>query len=126
MVGDNVGAVVGSLGVEWIVDAEQCAAQRLRDAGAIRRLVAVIVQGLDLHPVADALVHCFPGEGGIAALVLLSESHLTVHTFPESGVASLNLFCCRARPAVNWSRVLDEHLGARMVSVRALRRGTRA
>jgi S-adenosylmethionine decarboxylase len=125
MAGASVDAVVGSLGVEWIVDAEQCAEQRLRDADAIRRLVAVIVQRLDLHPVADAIVHCFPGEGGVTALALLSESHLAVHTFPEAGAASLNLYCCRARPAFNWPRVLDEHLGAQMVSVRALRRGTK-
>ena len=31
--------------------------------------------------------------------VLLSESHLSGHTFPETGFAAINLYCCRPREA---------------------------
>jgi S-adenosylmethionine/arginine decarboxylase-like enzyme len=126
MAGDSGDAVVGSLGVEWIVDAEQCTELKLRDAAAVQELVEVIAEQLDLHAVAEPLVYVSEGDGGVTTLVLLSESHLTVHTFPESRAASVNLYSRLVRPAFNWSRILEEKLGARLVSVRALRRGTKA
>ena len=36
--------------------------------------------------------------GGITGVALLAESHFAVHTFPEHGALTLNLFCCRPRP----------------------------
>jgi S-adenosylmethionine/arginine decarboxylase-like enzyme len=41
-------------------------------------------------------------------MLLLMESHLTVHTFPEHGTLCLNLFCCRRRPAGDFAAWLDE------------------
>ena len=55
-------------------------------------------------------------------MLLLAESHLTVHTFPESRSAALNLYCCRARPAWPFEERLREHLRAERVQVRELSR----
>ena len=60
-------------------------------------------------------VHVFPAPGGLTALYLLSESHLTIHTFPETAVATLNAYCCRPRVAAPWRALLAEWLGARAV-----------
>jgi S-adenosylmethionine decarboxylase len=67
--------------------------------------------------------HEFAGEGGITGVVLLSESHLSCHTFPESGFAAFNLYCCRPRAAWPWEAVLAERLGASTVHVRSETRG---
>jgi S-adenosylmethionine decarboxylase len=56
-------------------------------------------------------------------MYLLTESHLACHTYPEHGVATFNLHCCRARPRWAWEAVLQQALGATRVSVRELRRG---
>ena len=58
-----------------------------------------------------------------AGLWLLSESHLCCHTFPESGYAAFNLFCCCPRQEWDWAGQLGRELGASHVAVRALRRG---
>ena len=55
-------------------------------------------------------------------MVLLAESHLTVHTFPEHGSLCLNLFCCTPRPEWDYAGRLRELLGAEGVEVRALDR----
>jgi S-adenosylmethionine decarboxylase len=114
----------GPLGIEWIVDAMRCSASALRDTAKIGGLIAQIVERLSLHPLSAPIVHTFPGEGGITALVLLAESHLTIHTFPELGSASVNLYCCRPRPVLEWKSVLGEWLEAGEVHVRSLARGT--
>jgi S-adenosylmethionine decarboxylase len=110
-------------GVEWIVEAYGCEAARLADRRALEALVDRCVTELSLRPVQPALWHVFPGPGGITAMLLLAESHLTLHTFPETGFAALNLYCCRRRPGWPFVDRLREHLGAARVAVRELRRG---
>jgi S-adenosylmethionine decarboxylase len=112
-----------STGIEWVIDARGCDAARLRDEVAIRSLLDGVIAGLELHVVGSPRFHVFPGEAGITALYLLSESHLTCHTYPESGTAAFNLYCCRARPEWPWREALRERLGATSVTVRALDRG---
>lgn len=110
----------------WIVDAYGCEPSRLRDPEAMRALLDRVVDELRLLPVGGPLVHHFGGEGGVTALLLLSESHLAIHTFPEVGAATIDLYCCRPRPDYPWAERLAEHLGAEEVTVRAYARGGHA
>lgn len=110
-------------GTEWVVDAFGCAPDRLRDPGRARALLDEIVATMDLHVVGSPQVHAFGGAGGVTALYLLAESHLALHTFPETGVATLNLYCCRPRPGLDWAALLARALAAAQVTVRELTRG---
>lgn len=109
-------------GREWLVEAHGCDPAPLRDVEALRGLFAAMVAGLGLHPVGDPLWHKFPGPGGVTGMVLLAESHLTVHTFPEHGSLCLNLFCCRPRPEWAFEAELRARFGADEVTVRAVDR----
>jgi len=113
----------GPWGMEWIVDAHGCAPELLRSLEALRAVFDRVVEQVDLHPLADAAWHVFPGEGGITGLLLLRESHLTCHTFPEHAYAAFSLYCCRRRPEWRWGEHLQEMLGARRVVVRSFARG---
>ena len=77
-----------ALGTEWIVDAHGCDPSALRSCAALGRLFARIVEELGLHPAGEPVWHVFPGQGGITGVLLLSESHLACHTFPERGFAA--------------------------------------
>ena len=77
---------------------------------------------LNLQVVGEMLWQQFPEPGGVTGLALLSESHLACHTYPEYGVATFNLYCCRARPEWPWAERLSEMLGARAVKVQAVER----
>jgi S-adenosylmethionine decarboxylase len=112
-----------TVGIEWLVDAEGCRADLLRDADALGRLCEQIIAGLDLHVVRAGLWHRFPPPGGVTGLFLLTESHLACHSYPETGVATFNLYCCRPRPRWPWEERLRAALGARCVTVRSLTRG---
>lgn len=110
-------------GVEWLVEARGCDPARLRSKAALEALFARACAELELKPVAPALWHEFPGAGGVTGMLLLAESHLTCHTFPERGYAAVNLYCCRPRPRWDFAARLAEALGARAVEVRELARG---
>ena len=109
-------------GREWLVEAHGCREAPLADAGELRLLFAAMVRGLGLHPVGEPLWHKFPGPGGVTGMVLLAESHLTVHTFPEHGSLCLNLFCCRPRPEWAFEDELRARFGAESVTVRMVER----
>lgn len=112
-----------AVGTEWLVDAQGCRAEALRDLARVRALLERILACLELEVVGEGAWHAFPGEGGVTGLYLLTESHLAVHTYPEHGVATINLYCCRERPAFPWRDELAGALGAEQVTVRAFVRG---
>ncbi len=109
-------------GMEWLVDAHGCSPDALCSEQAVRGLMMRAVREIGLHVVGEPMVHVFPEPGGITALFLLSESHLSVHTFPENGFCAIDLYCCRPRPAWAWKERVAEALGARNVEVRFFQR----
>jgi S-adenosylmethionine decarboxylase len=111
------------LGVEYVVDARGCDPDRLRSLPHLQRVFSTIMEELQLRDVAPPAWHVFPGEGGLTGMVLLSESHLTVHTYPEAGVAAFNLYCCRRSVQWNWEDEMRRLLAAQEVTVRSFRRG---
>jgi S-adenosylmethionine decarboxylase len=110
-------------GCEWLVDAHGCDPAALRSLETLQRLFGRVVEELRLQPVAPPVWHQFPDAGGITGVVVLSESHLACHTFPERGFAAFNLYCCRPRPAWPWAERLTEVLGADDVRVTMQSRG---
>jgi len=111
-----------TVGTEWLIDATGCDAAVLCDLERVRAVFDRVVSDLNLHVVGVAQWHQFPPPGGITGLALLSESHLACHTYPELGVATINLYCCRARPAWEWDARLREMLGATEVIIRVVER----
>ena len=115
-------AMPTSCGDETLVDAYDCNDAGLRSERILRGIVTELIADLALRPVAPPLWHVFPG-GGMTALVLLTESHLALHTFPERGLATFNLYCCRTRTRWPWAQRLAAALGASRVVVRQYERG---
>ncbi|MCV4783507.1 S-adenosylmethionine decarboxylase, partial [Escherichia coli] len=46
------------------------------------------------------------------------------HTYPEHGIATFNLYCCRERPQWNWKEKLTHSLGAQSVRIIKIERGS--
>lgn len=111
------------VGTEWLIEAEGCDAEKLRDAEILRRVFARIISDLGLKTVGKEVWHEFAGENGVTGLVALTESHLACHTYPEYETATFNLYCCKNRPEWNWKENLHEMLGAENVRVRKINRG---
>ena len=75
----------------------QCDATWLTDATRLLDRCAQEVLSAGLQPV-NQLAHTFPatgqGPGGVTATVLLAESHLCVHTWPEQKGVTVDVYVC--------------------------------
>lgn len=111
------------VGTEWLIEGFDCDAENLRDMDKLRSVFARIITDLGLKTIGEGSWHKFPGEGGVTGLVMLTESHLACHTYPEHRTATFNLYCCRTRPAWSWELNLKELLGAKIVNVQKIERG---
>ena len=113
-----------NVGTECLVDAEGCPEELLRNEQTIRSICETIIADLDLHVIGEGQWHKFPPPCGITGLYLLTESHLACHTYPETGFATFNLYCCRPRKRWDWEEQLGELLGAKTVRVTLVDRGS--
>ena len=75
-------------------------APALRDAAACRAFFDAQVLAFGLEKVGEAY-HRFPadenGPGGFTAVLALTESHLSIHTWPEHGLATFDVFLSNFR-----------------------------
>ncbi|MBK9163259.1 MAG: S-adenosylmethionine decarboxylase [Acidobacteria bacterium] len=111
------------VGTEWLIEAEGCDPERLRDEALLRHVLGRVIAGLELKSIGTVW-HKFPGEGGVTGLIALTESHLACHTYPEYGTATFNLYCCRTRPEWNWEAELKASIAAVNVTITKIERGT--
>lgn len=109
-------------GAEWVIDARGCDPDALRDVPRLATLFDRLIADLRLTPVAPAVWHAFPSPGGVTGFVVLTESHLACHTFPEFGSICVNVFCCRARDDFDAAAILADLLGATDTLVRRVDR----
>lgn len=110
------------VGTEWLIEATGCNAAALRDDATLQTITSHVIDDLGLKTVGSVW-HKFDGEGGVTGLIALTESHLACHTYPEHGIATFNLYCCRTRPEWNWETQLKRKLGAANVKVNKIERG---
>jgi len=62
----------------------------LRSSDQCRHLFNKFIAGLGLQKVGE-VYHDFP-EGGFTGVVCLTESHVSIHTWPEFGIATFDVF----------------------------------
>ena len=72
--------------------------------------------------VLNSTFHRFNPQG-ISATVVVSESHLAIHTWPEYGYASLDIYTCGDTDPVVAAKYIAEKLGAKKVKVTIMKRG---
>lgn len=91
-------AMIEPRGRHLIAELTGCDPAILRDPVRIRALLLGSAEAAGVTTVADH-VHRFAG-GGVTGFVMLAESHISIHTWPEVGYAALDVYTCgdRASP----------------------------
>ena len=86
------------LGTHLLADLSGIAPECLRDSTTLEHLLraAALAAGAQ---VLHSHFHSFGTGMGVTGVVLLAESHISIHTWPECGFAAVDIFMCgAARP----------------------------
>ncbi|MHB1044619.1 MAG: adenosylmethionine decarboxylase [Thermoanaerobaculia bacterium] len=113
---------MSALGTHLLLDLAGAPFATLDDPGVVEAALVDTVAAMGAHVLGVHLHRLEPQ--GISGVVVISESHLTIHTWPERGEAAVDLFTCgdpeRAREAV---AALVARLGAGVSTLREVSRG---
>lgn len=97
-------------------------AEAARNERLIRRALHAAAEAAEATVVAEHF-HTFGGAGGITGVLLLAESHISIHTWPEHGHAAVDIFVCGRLRLDAARRVLCRYLPAARYHWQVVARG---
>jgi S-adenosylmethionine decarboxylase proenzyme len=111
-----------ALGRQIVVEYYGCNPVVLNDVAAIQRAMHEAAEA-SRATVVETAFHVF-NPHGVSGVVVIAESHLTIHTWPEYGYAAVDLFTCgdEVNPDVAFEH-LRSALGADSWSAFEMKRG---
>jgi S-adenosylmethionine decarboxylase len=113
---------VKALGRHFIVELYECDSELINDTDAIKDVLleSVKISGAEIiRPV----FHKFSPHG-VTGIVVIAESHFSIHTWPEYGYCAFDIFTCG--DSIDNERAIQhvrEKLKARAISVSEIKRG---
>ncbi len=82
------------LGVHWLFDGSGDPALLAREP-LLRRALIELPELLGMTRVSEPQLTANPRDGALAGIVLIAESHLSLHLLPSAGALHGDLFSCR-------------------------------
>ncbi|MGO8881832.1 MAG: adenosylmethionine decarboxylase [Desulfomonilaceae bacterium] len=111
-----------ALGIHLLIELCSCNRQKLDDMGYLERIMAQAAEVAGATVLKTAFQNFNPQ--GVSGVVVIAESHLTIHTWPEYGYAAIDIFTCGSR-VDPWKAAvyLRQELEAVDMQVRDFQRG---
>ncbi|MBO3799334.1 MAG: adenosylmethionine decarboxylase [Thermoproteota archaeon] len=110
------------LGKQIIAELYYCDEELLDDLEYVRKTVIEAAKKAETR-IIDYRFHKFTPQG-VSGVVVIAESHIAIHTWPEYGYAAIDIFTCgnRSMPRLALKHI-SRALKAKKVRYRELRRG---
>lgn len=110
------------IGLHVLLDVHGVAPDRLSDLARIEVVLDEAAQAAGAR-VLGGHFHPFGPGLGITGVLLLAESHISIHTWPEHGYAAVDVFMCGNAQARTAAGLIGERLQALRVEMRECQRG---
>ncbi len=109
------------LGKHIILELNDCATDPLKDPVAIQSILETAALAMGATIVTSNFHHFSPL--GVSGVVIIMESHLTIHTWPEHNYAAVDIFTCGILDFEKGISLLKEKLEAKEVQIKDFERG---
>ncbi|HDH07135.1 MAG TPA: adenosylmethionine decarboxylase [Thermoproteales archaeon] len=113
---------VGTVGYHYIIEASGCDKEILKDSHKLRD---ILVEGAKIGKMDIRIVHFYKfSPTGVSGMVVVSESHVSIHTWPEEGYAAIDVYICgeNTEPEKTIEYIL-EHIKAKYAHITEIKRG---
>lgn len=112
------------LGRHWLIELKECEVATLREVKNVAKIMEGAVAASGATQV-ESRFHQF-NPYGVSGVIIIMESHFTIHTWPEYAYAAVDIFTCgdliNTEDAVAY---LQEAFNAKQVSTQLIERGVR-
>ena len=113
---------MAALGKHLLLELKDCDTDLLNDMEYLRKVLAEVAMQIGATVIKDSFYQFSPQ--GISGVIIIAESHVSIHTWPEHNYAAVDVFTCgdviEPRDAV---KPLTEKLKARSTSYIEIKRG---
>ena len=110
-----------------IVDGFDGDPQALRDADLVHVFLDSYPSEISMTKIAPPQVYTYrgkqPEDWGLSGFVLIAESHISVHTFPDRGHVNIDIFSCKPFDGDGALEIVKDTFGVSRTEVWTLDRG---
>ena len=115
-------------GPHLMLDGYGCDKKKLQDLNLIYRILDELPTRIGMTKIMPPYVFKYSGlkpeDWGLSGFVLIAESHVSIHTFPEKNFVSVDIFSCKHFDSELASAYLEKAFEMEKVEKRVLDRGT--
>lgn len=82
-----------------VIDGHNCDPARLSDPEFVRGFLDEFPDRIEMTKIVPPAVYTYrgptPEDWGVSGFVIIAESHISVHTFPDRGYVNIDVFSCK-------------------------------
>ena len=86
-------------GPHLVMEASGCSYEKLSDMNLITQILDELPEKMSMTKVMPPYVFNYkglvPDDWGLSGIVVIAESHLAIHTFPDKGFLTVDIFSCK-------------------------------
>lgn len=110
-----------------IIDGYSGNAQKMQDVDFIYQLLDTYPSQIGMTKISPPQVSKYigskPEDWGVSGFVLIAESHISIHTFPDRSYINIDIFSCKEFDAEQTIRDLQQQFGLAEIRSYILSRG---
>jgi len=115
-------------GPHLTIDASQCDAEKLKDHTFVYDILDQLPTAIGMTKIMPPYVVTYregkvPEDWGISGFVMIAESHISIHTFPDKDYVFIDMFSCREFDIDKALDILISAFGAKRVTTNIVQRG---
>lgn len=114
-------------GKHLIIDAYGVQSEKLRDKKSLTHLLEDLPKKLKMRilrkPIVDKIISDEYPTWGLSGFVILYESHISFHTWPEENYVAMDVYSCKDFNGKEATQYLKKYLGAKRMKVYLIIRG---
>ena len=111
-----------------VVDGYGATPEKLRDTDLVYRFLNEYPQAIGMTKIVPPQVYTYhgrtPEDWGVSGFVIIAESHISIHTFPDRQYVNIDIFSCKDFDATSSLEVVKSTFSLPEVKVWTLERGT--
>ena len=110
------------LGYQTLIELYGCSAELIDDENVVKKILLDLTDVVELT-VVNSLIHHF-SPIGVSCVIIIEESHIAVHTWPEYNYVAIDFFTCNQQYDIQQGiDYLREKFEAKKVEIKEIRRG---